>query len=149
MASKAATVEFTGGCLCQAVRYRITAAPVSSRVCWCRDCQYVGAGSGTANAIFPTAALTVEGELAEHTRVADSGNRVRRRFCPQCGTSMFANSSARPEFTGVRLGTLDEPKRLRPEATIWTSSAPFWATFDPALPQFERQPPPRGTAAQR
>ena len=30
---------FTGGCLCGAVRYRITAAPVEALYCHCRMCQ--------------------------------------------------------------------------------------------------------------
>jgi hypothetical protein len=120
-----------------------------ARACWCRACQYVGAGSGTVNAIFPTAALAVEGELAEYASLADSGNRMRRRFCPRCGTSMLANSEARPQFTGVRVGTLDDPSRIKPEATIWTSAAPQWAVFDAALPHFEGQPPPPGAPGPR
>jgi hypothetical protein len=29
-------MEITGGCLCRAVRYRISAPPLITRVCWCR-----------------------------------------------------------------------------------------------------------------
>ncbi|HEY1491938.1 MAG TPA: GFA family protein, partial [Steroidobacteraceae bacterium] len=90
-----------------------------------------------------------EGELAEYASLADSGNRMRRRFCPRCGTSMLANSEARPQFTGVRVGTLDDPSRIKPEATIWTSAAPQWAVFDAALPHFEGQPPPPGAPGPR
>ncbi len=139
--------EYTGGCLCGAVRYRITAAPVAARICWCRACQYLGAGSGTVNAIFPSDALQVEGVLSEYSSAADSGNLMRRRYCPTCGTPVFANSAARPQFTGVRVGTLDDPGRIKPEATIWTSAAPSWAAFDTALPCIPRQPPPPGSSA--
>ena len=38
----------TGSCRCGAVRYESTAVPLITRVCWCRDCQYVAAGSGTS-----------------------------------------------------------------------------------------------------
>ena len=38
-------------------------------------------------------------------------------------------------YIGMRAGTLDEPDLGKPEITIWTSSAPSWACFDPDLPR--------------
>jgi hypothetical protein len=141
--------EQTGRCLCGAVHYRVTAASVTVRVCWCRDCQHLAA-NGTVNAIVPTAALAIEGVVQEFENMADSGNRLARRFCPQCGTHLFANSSARPQLTVVRVGTLDDPSSVRPDTNIWAASAPAWACLDPALERAERQPlpprPPQATA---
>jgi hypothetical protein len=34
----------------------------------------------------------------------------------------------------VRAGTLDDPEIGRPGMTIWISSAPSWAVFDPNIP---------------
>jgi len=135
-------MEITGGCLCKAVRYRITAAPIVTRVCWCRLCQYLGAGSSTVNVCFPSNAITIEGAVADYSNVADSGNVMHRRFCPTCGTALFSEAEVRPHLIFVRAGTLDDPEVARPVATIWTSQAPTWACFDPDLPQVERQPPP-------
>ena len=45
-------MPITGGCLCDAVRYSSTSKPVMSRTCWCRLCQYLGAGSATVNVAF-------------------------------------------------------------------------------------------------
>jgi hypothetical protein len=56
--------ERTGGCLCRAIRYRLTGEPIVSRICWCRDCQHL-AGNGTANAIFPTEAIEIQGSPSE------------------------------------------------------------------------------------
>jgi hypothetical protein len=137
-------MEFTGGCLCKAVRYRASEAPLLARSCWCRMCQYIGAGSSTVNAMFKTETLTVEGELRTFTTVADSGNVMSWRFCPQCGTHVLATSERRPQFTVVRVGTLDDPEWVMPASTIWTSMAPHWAPIDPLLPRFEGQPPPPG-----
>jgi hypothetical protein len=135
-------MEITGGCLCRAVRYRISAAPIATRVCWCRLCQYLGAGSGTVNACFPADALSVDGELRDFPSVADSGNVMHRRFCPRCGTQVFSAAEARPPLIFVRAGTLDDPEVVRPAATIWTSQAPTWACIDATLPQAAAQPPP-------
>jgi hypothetical protein len=135
-------MEITGGCLCGAVRYRATAAPIATRVCWCRLCQKIGAGSGTVNVCFARDAVTVTGDLRDYSSVADSGNRMHRRFCPQCGTPMFSEADARPHLIFIRAGTLDDPEVAKPGQIIWTSQAPSWACFDPALPQVNSQPPP-------
>lgn len=136
------TENISGGCLCKAVRYSISAPPVVTRACWCRVCQYIGAGSGTVNTCFPSAAVTVSGELRDFVMTADSGNVAHRRFCPACGTHLFSASEARPHLVFVRAGTLDDPEVARPAMSIWTSMAPSWACFDERLPKVERQPPP-------
>jgi hypothetical protein len=135
-------MEITGGCLCKAVRYRITAPPVAMRLCWCRLCQYLGAGNATVNVVFPSDAIVIEGELRDYQSIAASGNRMHRRFCPACGTQMFSESEARPHLIIVRNGSLDDTALLVPGATIWTAEAPEWAWIDESLPQHAGQPPP-------
>lgn len=132
----------TGSCLCGAAHYEIDAAPIVTRVCWCRLCQKIGAGGPTVNAAFPTAATKISGALADYSCVADSGTVMHRRFCPSCGTHLFSEAESRPHLIFVRVGTLDDPNIAQPAMTIWTSEAPDWACFDPDLPQVERQPPP-------
>ncbi len=132
----------TGGCLCRAVRYAIAAEPITVRTCWCRVCQYIGAGSATVNVCFPSDAVTVEGDLGDYRSIADSGNVMHRRFCPVCGTPLFSAAGARPNLVFVRAGTLDDPQIARPEITIWTSQAPGWACIADDIPRLEHQAPP-------
>jgi len=135
-----------GGCLCGAVRFEIAAeGPLTVRQCWCRTCQYVGAGSGTVNAMFPKEGVSISGLLVDYVSVADSGSVMHRRFCAQCGTPVFTEAEPRPHIIGVRVGDLDDPELVKPGMTIWTRSAPAWACFDPALPQAEGQAPPPKT----
>jgi len=55
-------LAITGGCLCGAVRYEVRAeAPLGARYCWCRVCQYLGAGTGAVSALFRTEDLDVSG----------------------------------------------------------------------------------------
>ena len=135
-------MSHTGGCRCGAVRFSFTAEPLIVRVCWCRDCQYVAAGGGAVNAMFPTQGMTVQGEMADFASVADSGTPMHRRFCPTCGTPLFSQAETRPQIVAVRVGALDDPKSVRPEVTIWTASAPEWACIAADLPTFAGQPPP-------
>ena len=135
-------MTITGRCLCGAIRWESSAAPIVTRVCWCRECQYIGAGSGTVNACFRTEGFTVTGKTGDYPSVADSGNQMHRRFCPTCGTPLFSEAEARPHLIFVRVGTFDDPNLANPAVTIWTSSAPRWAWIDAELPHVEKQPPP-------
>ena len=137
-------MSIQGGCLCRAVRYESRAAPIITRVCWCRVCQYVAAGSGTVNVFFQTESLSIQGTTQDYRSIADSGNVIHRRFCPQCGTPLFTAAEARPHLIGVRAGTLDDPNIVQPAVTIWTASAPRWACIAESLPRVGRQPPPLG-----
>ena len=137
----------TGGCLCGHVRFKLTAEPVMARICWCRDCQHI-AGNGTVNALFPSGNIEITGTTAEFASKGDSGNTVTRRFCPHCGSHLFADSTGRAGLTVVRVGTLDDPSSIKPVANIWSASAPGWACLDPALARIEGQPvPPQAAAA--
>src|SRR5277367_628895 len=125
-------MAISGGCMCKQLRYAVDAeAPLAARVCWCRDCQYIGAGSGTAYAVFLEATVTITGERKDYVSVADSGAVMHRTFCPQCGTPVFSEAETRPHHIVVRVGTLDDPEIGGPIATIWDASAPSWACFDP------------------
>ncbi len=132
----------TGRCLCGAVQIEVAGEPVAVRTCWCRVCQYLGAGSGTVNAIFAAGDVSVTGETVDYVSTADSGNVMHRRFCPVCGTALLSASEARPDLVVVRVGALDEREGLRPQAVIWTKEAPEWACFDAGVARVEGQPGP-------
>ena len=139
----AVRLAIMGGCLCGAVRYEIEAdAPLGARYCWCRVCQYLGAGTGAVSALFRTQDVAVSGPLTDYVCQADSGSTMHRRFCARCGTDVFSEAEERPTVIFVRAGTLDDPNQATPTATIWTKSAPKWACFDPSLPEVEGHPPP-------
>ena len=131
-----------GRCLCGAVSIEIRGKPVAVRTCWCRLCQYLGAGSATVNVIFAASDVAVQGEMVDYVSTADSGNVMHRRFCPTCGTALLSASDARPDLVVVRAGALDDRDDYRPEITIWTREAPDWARFDPDVPCVEGQPGP-------
>ena len=134
-------VSINGGCLCGAVRYTATTNPIVTRACWCKLCQTLASGNATINQAFPRSAVTISGELSDYASVADSGNKMHRRFCPNCGVHLFSEAEERANMIVVRAGTLDDRYHLEIDGIIWTSEAPSWAYFDPNVPHFEKQPP--------
>ena len=133
-----------GQCFCGAVQIRTSEPPLAVRSCWCRDCQYLGAGSATVNAIFRTDQISIEGKLANYESAADSGAKMTRSFCPNCGTPVSSRSDTKSHLVVLRVGLFEDREALPPNLTIWTESAPEWACVDTALPSTPHQPPPVG-----
>lgn len=136
---------YTGICACGNVSATVSGEPVTTRQCWCRQCRRSCGGGPANNAIFKAEHVEIDGELSRWSYTAASGNQLSLYYCSQCGTGVGLKSSVRPEFTTLRFGFLDEPHGLSPQVAIWTGEAPDWAVIDPALEQFEGQPPPPGT----
>jgi hypothetical protein len=132
---------FAGGCACGAVRYRAAGDPVAARMCVCRICQRLTGGAGSVLAFFATDSFTVDGRTGDFAAVADSGNIIHRRFCPECGTPLFSSAEVRPHLIGVRVGSLDDPSSVTPTAIVWTDEAPAWAHLNGDLDHYPGQMP--------
>lgn len=137
-------MSLIGSCQCKAVTITASADPITTRACWCRDCQRLAAGGATHNAFFRTEDVNVDGIVRWHDLTAASGSGLARGFCPECGTPLLVQSHVRRHLIGVRIGVFDDTAALGPQAIIWAGSAPAWAMLDPALPTTDRQPPPLG-----
>lgn len=140
-----AEIPFFGGCACGAIRYECSAPPLRMLNCHCRDCQLAGGSAYSPTVIMARSAVGLtKGQTAAYERVAESGNIARREFCANCGTPLFASSSARPGHVGIRAASLDDPGRFRPEANVWVASAQPWDCMDPTVPSFMKSQPRPG-----
>lgn len=98
--------------------------------CHCRDCQRAGGAGFSPTVVVPAADFHVtQGRPRFYESGADSGNTARRAFCGDCGSPLFASSSARPQFVGIRAGSLDDPGWFRAAVDVWTASAQPWDTL--------------------
>ena len=139
------SAPFTGGCACGAIRYECTAEPLFMGNCHCRECQRLSGGAHTSTLMVPVDAVKITGEVKYHERTGDSGNTVRKGFCPTCGSPLFSWPTILGDKMGIRVGSLDDPSWFRPSANIWTSSSQPWTVMDPDLPQHPKMPPLPGT----
>ena len=133
-----------GGCVCGAVRYRLTAPPLSAYNCHCRDCQKMSGGTHSMSMpVSRTALEHMSGTLVSYDKPSDSGRVVRMMACSYCGTKLWNEPLAAPALLVVKPGTLDDASWIRPVGNIWTDGALPWATIDAALVNFPGQPADR------
>ena len=122
----------SGGCLCGAIRYEISAPISGLRACHCLNCQKSSGHAGTVNAVVPTESMKiVKGVPKSYDDAATkSGRTLTRFFCADCGSPIFSSRNPNPGFVVVRAGTLDDSSGLRITGNIWTSTARPWAHID-------------------
>ena len=134
-------VPFFGGCACGATRYECSAEPLYMGNCHCRDCQRAtGSAYFAAVGVAASAFRLTSGAPQYYEKSADSGNMMRRAFCPLCGSPLFLTNSARPDLVVLYAGSLDDPSWVRPARDIYTASAQPWDYMNPHLPKFPQMP---------
>jgi len=129
--------EFSGGCLCGAVRYRSAMTPQLVGNCYCADCRKSSGTSHCTHAVIGADAFSISGEVRFYDRPADSGNMVSRGFCPSCGSAVYSKNSSMPGMAFVRVSSMDDPDIAAPQITVYASRAPGWARIDSDNPVFQ------------
>ena len=125
----------TGGCLCGAVRFEATGAPVLTEFCHCNTCRRAIGAPLAAFAGFPVERFRLTG--GEPVGFASSPG-VTRTFCGRCGTSLTHFAERFPDDIYVAIAAFDNPETLGPELHIWTSDRLSWLETADDLPRYRR-----------
>jgi hypothetical protein len=116
-----------GGCLCGAVRYRVEGEPLRASVCSCTHCQRRTGSAFGFGAYFKAEQVALSGKLNAYQHHSDeSGRWLRFEFCPACGTQVTWTVEAMPGMRAIGVGTLDDPKWIKPKRFSWLRSAHPW-----------------------
>ncbi len=128
-------LDWTGGCLCGAVRYRATAEPIRAVHCHCGMCRRESGAAFLTHVHFPIAAFAwTQGEPTRYQSSAEAG----RGFCRRCGSTLTMHETVLDDRVQVTLGSLDRPEGVRPQDHVWTESQLPWLKIDDDLPRFQR-----------
>ena len=129
-----------GGCLCGAVRYRVTSAPFRTGVCHCRFCQRrTGSAFGVGVYFKKTDFELTRGSLKSYEYRSDESNRwLRMEFCANCGTTVTWTLELFPDGRGVAGGSFDDPAWIRIERHTWTRSKQHWVPIPPEVEKHEQ-----------
>jgi hypothetical protein len=136
MASTSETFE--GGYTCRHVRYRLSSKPMFVNCCHCRWCQRQSGTAFALNAMIEADRVELlEGEV--ETILTPSASRKGQKIarCPKCRIAVWSNYVvAGDAIRFMRVGTLDEPDRLPPDAHIHTVSKQPWVVLPENVPVF-------------
>jgi hypothetical protein len=124
-----------GGCLCGAIRYAITGAPVVTTLCHCRSCRLASGAPSLAWTVVRVDDLRYD---AGHPSEFESSPGVFRGFCRACGTSLSWRRLDRPDTIDLTTASLDAPDAFAPAKEIWLEHKLAWETAHPRLPHYAR-----------
>lgn len=131
--------ELSGGCLCGAVRYRVSGGIGDVDACHCSQCRKQS-GHYVVGASVDWQNVTLEGE--DNITWYDSSDIARRGFCSICGSGLFWVS---PEYgANISAGSLDEPTGLSMTYHIFVADKGDYYDITDDLPQYDAAPPIHG-----
>lgn len=128
-----------GGCTCGAVRYRLESAPLFVNCCHCSWCQRETGASFALNAVIESDRVRIlQGEPVLVDTPSHSGRGQKIARCTACLVALWSHySGSGPVTRFVRVGTLDCPEALPPDAHIFTASKQAWVVIPEGVPSFE------------
>jgi hypothetical protein len=125
-----------GGCMCGAVRFRISEPLLGAVACYCTRCQR---RTGTA---FSATALTTPGSFAivagdDHVGSWDPGDGWIKFHCVTCGGALYTRHPDNPELISVRMGAVDGDPGVRISTHQFvTYKADWYEIPDDGCPRF-------------
>ncbi len=132
-----ATINAEGGCLCRAIRYRVSGAVDESGYCHCRTCQQQSGAPVVAwFALAPSSFVYLKGAPGTY-RASDHAGR---EFCTNCGTYLVFREDNAEETISVNTATLDDPALAPPDFHIYCESRIGWFDTRDELPRHPRGP---------
>jgi hypothetical protein len=128
--------QHVGGCMCGAVRYRITGEPTYAGICHCNDCRratggayvpWLGAG--------PEKFEVTKGEITEH----QSSPGIWRGFCGKCGSALSFRGEGWNDIA-VTIASLDDPNSITPESNVFLRERLHWVKLNEDMRNYDGFP---------
>jgi hypothetical protein len=134
-------MKIEGTCHCGAIAFDAEVDPDSVGLCHCTDCQTLSGSAYRANIAAPAQTfMLIRGEPKIYIKTADSGNKRKHAFCPNCGTPIYAAAITETPSYSLRIGTIKQRAALHPpRRQSWCRSALSWSMNLTRIEQVERQ----------
>ena len=135
-------LELSAQCDCGAVTLHLAGQVVSMFQCSCSNCQKVSGSAHLSVVLMPAEAVRTVGATKTYSRPADSGASFMRHFCPDCGTTVWAQSSRAPALRIVPAGMLAGQNHwFAPNQLIFSRTHPDWDLVEQQMPHYQTYRP--------
>ncbi len=125
--------SFPGGCLCGAIRFVATGAPIWAAHCHCQSCRRSTGAPFATFVGFPRERIAfTAGALATYA----SSPGVVRSFCGDCGTPMAYEADRFAGETHLYVCTLDDPGAVSPTRHVHVGEQLAWLHMNDGLPRY-------------
>lgn len=130
-----ANFPLEGGCGCGHIRYRMETSPLVVHCCHCKWCQRETGTAFAINAMIESDRVTdLNGEPQMVQLPSESGRGQRVARCPKCQVAVWSHYAGSGHLTKfVRVGSLDDPDQLPPDAHIFTDSRQSWVEIPASM----------------
>ncbi len=108
--------------------------PERISLCHCHSCQKRTGSVFSVQARLPREHVTIEGQSTAWTRPSDSGAPVTFHFCPECGSTVYWEIAAAPDFIGAAVGAFTDPTFPPPIISAYEHYRHPWAMTASELP---------------
>ena len=127
-------------CCCGSLRADAPADPVAVLACHCLECQRRTGAPFGVGAYFRKEQVRTAGPHKVYVREGQEGRKLQIHFCPECGSSVYWYTEARPDLIGVAGGAFADPSFPQPTRSFWEATRHAWVAFEHEPERFPQQP---------
>lgn len=123
-----------GRCLCGQVEWVASAPPLWSAHCHCESCRRAASAGFVSWIGFARNSVKWSGERKFYR----SSKKVKRCFCPICGTPLGFETTVLPQQVHLYAVSLDNPEFYQASGHLYWSEKLNWVHIEDSLPKHEK-----------
>jgi hypothetical protein len=140
-ATDAVPEPLQGHCVCGALRYTLTGAPLTFYACHCTDCQRRSTGALRLSMWVRRSDLRLDaGTPQVRSSILPSGRQRVALACADCDTELWTAPPDRPQLAILRPGTLVRGRDFTPVAHLYLRSALPWVGIPAGAARYDTAP---------
>jgi len=124
-------------CSCGQLRVTAEGDPIRTSMCHCLACQRRTGSAFGIQARFAADQVRVAGRYSDYVRISDDGEERTFHFCPDCGATVFYESTATPDLLAVPIGAFADPSFPAPTVSVYESRRYPRLTLPPELEHYD------------